>query len=167
MLQPQPSVRFCLKPVSAQRLLFRNLKLNSPCLRRTFSTSIRQCAAKKSKSLAKSARPCQVPSKPVAGPVSSSYKSFNQTLAERSEPVLLYQAASHAIYMAGCYSIGLLIFGWIAHTTSLIHSWTPVKYGYYLKIGYYGIIAIAGAMAMVFIIRVMRFLPLFHLSLVR
>ncbi|KAI4285346.1 MAG: hypothetical protein L6R38_000702 [Xanthoria sp. 2 TBL-2021] len=58
--------------------------------------------------------------------------------------------------MAGCYSIGLLIFGWIAHTTSLIHTWSPVKYGIYLKVGYYSMIAMAGAMATVFIIRPFR-----------
>lgn len=153
------STRLHLKAVSAQRLLWRQLGHNGPCLRRTFSTSIRQSAAKKSKPIAKPARPYQIPSKPVGGPATSSYKSFNQTLADRSDPVLLYQAASHTTYMVGCYSIGLLIFGWIAHTTSLIHTWSPVKYGMYLKVGYYSMIAMAGAMATVFIIRVLHISP--------
>ena len=152
------SVRFHLQALPAQRLLFSQLEHNLPCLRRTFSTSIRQCAAKKPKSVAKPAKPHHIPSKPVRGPASSSYKSFNQTLADRADPVLLYQAASHTIYMAGCYSIALFLLGWIAHSTSVIYGWEPVKvkYGMYLKIGYYGMIAITGGMAAVFIIRVLR-----------
>ncbi|CAO1597894.1 hypothetical protein XANCAGTX0491_001685 [Xanthoria calcicola] len=150
------SVRLHLKAASAQRLLFSHLDHTLPCLRRTFSTSIRQYAAKRPKSIAKVARPAPMASKPPGGPASSSYKSFNQSLADRSDPVLLYQAASHTIYMAGCYSIGLLIFGWIAHTTSLIHSWPPVKYGSYLKVGYSVMIAMAGGMATLFIIRPFR-----------
>ncbi|KAL8999470.1 MAG: hypothetical protein Q9169_001675 [Polycauliona sp. 2 TL-2023] len=77
-------------------------------------------------------------------------------MAERAEPFLLYQSASHTIYMAGCYSIGLLIFGWIAHTTSLIHSWSPTKFAPYLKTGYYITSAMAGGMAMFFIIKPFR-----------
>ncbi|CAL8575493.1 hypothetical protein XPA_001413 [Xanthoria parietina] len=151
-----PSVRLHLKAAPAQRLLFSHLEHTLPCLRRTFSTSIRQCAAKRSKPVAKVARPAPMASKPPGSPASSSYKSFNQSLADRSDPVLLYQAASHTIYMAGCYSIGLLIFGWIAHTTSLIRSWPPVKYDSYLKVGYSVMIAMAGGMATLFIIRPFR-----------
>ncbi|KAL8923346.1 MAG: hypothetical protein Q9172_003187 [Xanthocarpia lactea] len=58
--------------------------------------------------------------------------------------------------MAGCYGVGLLIVGWIAHTTSLIHTWTPVKYGPYLKVGYYSMLAMAGAVATMYIIRPFR-----------
>ncbi|KAL8910836.1 MAG: hypothetical protein Q9171_003925 [Xanthocarpia ochracea] len=146
-----------LKPVSAQRLLLlKQPKGSLPCLRRTLSTSIRQHAAKNTKLATKPPRPNQIASKPIKGPASGNYKSFNQTLADRSEPLLLYQAASHTIYMAGCYSVGLLIFGWIAHTTSLIHTWTPVKYGPYLKVGYYSMLAMAGAVATMYIIRPFR-----------
>lgn len=155
-----PSVRLHLKAAPAQRLLFSHLEHTLPCLRRTFSTSIRQCAAKRSKPVAKVARPAPMASKPPGSPASSSYKSFNQSLADRSDPVQLYQAASHTIYMAGCYSIGLLIFGWIAHTTSLIRSWPPVKYDSYLKVGYSVMIAMAGGMATLFIIRVLHIIPL-------
>ena len=144
-----------LKPVSAQPLLLlKQPKDSLPCLRRTLSTSIRQYAAKTTRLATKPPRSNQIASKPIRGPASGNYKSFNQTLAERSEPLLLYQAASHTIYMAGCYGVGLLIFGWIAHTTSLIHTWTPVKYGQYLKIGYYSMLAMAGAVATMYIIRV-------------
>ncbi|KAL8783037.1 MAG: hypothetical protein Q9213_004934 [Squamulea squamosa] len=156
-------VRLHLKSASAQPFLQKQIQYEFLHLRRTFSTTIRQYAIKSSKSAAKIPGSYRISPKPIAGPASSSYKSFNQTLADRSKPVLLYQAASHTIYIVGCYSIGLLIIGWIAHTVStikLIHSLTPDKYGAYLKIGYYTMVVMAGGIAVVFIMRPYRIIQL-------
>ncbi|KAL8766104.1 MAG: hypothetical protein Q9209_007002 [Squamulea sp. 1 TL-2023] len=152
-------VRLHLKPASARLFLQKQIQYNIPHLRCTLFTTIRQYAVKSSKPASKTPGSYRIPPKPSVSPASSSYKSFNQTLADRSKPVLLYQAASHTIYIVGCYSIGLLIIGWIAHTAStinLIHTLTPNKYGVYLKIGYYTMIAMAGGVAMVFIMRPYR-----------
>ncbi|KAL9601130.1 MAG: hypothetical protein Q9219_002729 [cf. Caloplaca sp. 3 TL-2023] len=118
-----------------------------------FSTSIRQCAAKKVHAPSKALKHAP---KPTRAPASSSYKPFSQSLAERSEPILLYQGASNTIYMLGCYSLGLLISGWSIHSSRQIHNHPPPYFNRFLRIMLYGVCALAAGMGALFIIRPYR-----------
>ncbi|KAL8812309.1 MAG: hypothetical protein Q9223_000106 [Gallowayella weberi] len=139
-----------------QSLRYRQHGHINACLRRNFSQSIQRNAARNPKPATKAPKIYQAPSKPIRSPASGSYKSFTQTLAERSEPVLLYQSASHTIYMAGCYGLGFLILAYIVHVIPMIKIWTPTGYGRYLKIAYNGMLAIASGVSMVLIMKPYR-----------
>ncbi|KAI4161394.1 MAG: hypothetical protein L6R39_000066 [Caloplaca ligustica] len=137
-------------PTSIEQLLIRNC---SPCLRRTFSSSIRQHVAKKTKPIP---RPAKYTHKPVKAPASPAYKPFAQTLADRSEPVLLYQGASTTVYKAGCYTLGLLCFVWSVHSTRQMWYYPPPYFNRFLKGMYYGVCGLAIAMSAFFIMRPYR-----------
>ncbi|KAL8944750.1 MAG: hypothetical protein Q9211_000466 [Gyalolechia sp. 1 TL-2023] len=102
------------------------------------------------------AQPPKTAPKPRKAPPSSTYKPFTQTIAERSEPTLLYQGGSVTTYMAGCYSIGLLIIGWTVHAAGQIYYHPPPFFNRFLKIMFYGVCVIAVYMGTIFIMRPYR-----------
>lgn len=141
---------FSSKPASFQRLLLRQC---SPCLQRTLSSTPWRCAAKKAKSPPTS---LQYTHKPARTPLSGTYKSFAQTLASRSEPTLLYQGNSTTIYRLGCYTVGLLCFGWSLHAAYQMFFHPPSFMNRFLKSMYYGLCGLAAGMAALFLMRPYR-----------
>lgn len=150
---PRLLFRLSQTSVTPRRFLFSYFQRTSPCLRSTFSTT-RQCASKKTRSVS----PPKIPSKPRKAPPSSTYKPFTQTIAERSEPTLLYQGGSNTIYIAGCYSLGLLILAWTVHAAGQVYYHPPPFFNRFLKSMFYGACVLTVSMGTFFIIRVKQLL---------
>ncbi|KAI4167815.1 MAG: hypothetical protein LQ343_006887 [Gyalolechia ehrenbergii] len=148
---PRLLFRLSQTSVTPRRFLFSYFQRTSPCLRSTFSTT-RQCASKKTRSVS----PPKIPSKPRKAPPSSTYKPFTQTIAERSEPTLLYQGGSNTIYIAGCYSLGLLILAWTVHAAGQVYYHPPPFFNRFLKSMFYGACVLTVSMGTFFIIRPYR-----------
>lgn len=145
------SLRPSYQPASAQRLLLNLFEEASPSLRRTFSITSPHHASKGPKILSK---PSPNPARPSRGPASTTYKPFSQTLAERSNPTLLYQAASHRVYILGCYSLGIVLSGWILHAVNQVYNYPPINFSKFLKVMYYGVCVLAIGMSGILFTRV-------------
>ncbi|KAL8960713.1 MAG: hypothetical protein Q9193_002629 [Seirophora villosa] len=78
------------------------------------------------------------------------------TLASRSEPTLLYQGNSTTIYRLGCYTVGLLCFGWSLHAVYQMFFYPPSFMNRFLKSMYYGLCGLAVGMAALFLMRPYR-----------
>ena len=80
---------------------------SKPHLSKYFSSSFRN-SARKVETLSRSGRVTQNAPRMVQASRGSgaSYKSFAQTMAERTSPVLLYQAPPASMYILGCYTLG-------------------------------------------------------------
>lgn len=135
-----------------RRFLFRQIQPSSPCLRSTFSTT-RQYLATKPRT---AYRTPKTPPRTGKPPPTISYKPFAQTIAERSEPTLLYQGGSNKIYTAGCYSVGILILSWTVHAAGQIYYHPPPFFNRFLKSMFYGFCVIAVYMGTLFMIRPYR-----------
>ncbi|KAL8733793.1 MAG: hypothetical protein Q9181_003441 [Wetmoreana brouardii] len=138
---------------SAPQPFLKHLQASSPCLRHTFATTSRHNVAKKTTLLPKT---YQFTPKPTKAPATNTYKPFAQTLAERSNPTVLYQSSSHTTYMVGCYGIGILMFGWVLHSVNQVYNYPPINLAVYLKSLFYGICFIAGGMGVLFILKPFR-----------
>ena len=134
------------KPIS-QHLIARN------GLGQTLPITLRRLASKAAKTTPKA--PLRA-GKSVKAPASNAYKPFAQTFAERKTPTLLYQASSHTSYMLGCYSVGIVLIVWAAHTTNQMWHYPPIKFASYLKAMFYGICTVSAGMAVIFFKRVRR-----------
>ncbi|KAL8694982.1 MAG: hypothetical protein Q9218_000454 [Villophora microphyllina] len=60
------------------------------------------------------------------------------------------------MYMVGCYSLGIVLFGWIVHAINQIYNYPPINFSRFFKGMYYGVCVIAIGMAGVFIMRPFR-----------
>ncbi|KAL8705762.1 MAG: hypothetical protein Q9201_001108 [Fulgogasparrea decipioides] len=141
------------RSLSAPQPFLKYLQASSPCLRHSFSTTLRHNVAKKARTPPKTYQP---PVKLTKAPATNTYKPFAQTLAERSNPTVLYQSSSHTTYKVGCYSIGILMFGWVLHAVNQISNYPPKNFPVYLKSLFYGICFIAGGMGLLFFLRPFR-----------
>lgn len=145
------SVRSFAKPTLTRQHLLRQY---SPCLRRTFSSSLRQCAVKKPKAPPKPSQ--YTPKRAIKAPAPTSYKPLALTLASRAEPTLLYQGASYTLYAIGSYMVGLLCLSWAVHATYMMYYHPPPSFNRLLKSLYFGICGLAVGMGILFIIRPYR-----------
>ncbi|KAL9587516.1 MAG: hypothetical protein Q9212_000218 [Teloschistes hypoglaucus] len=160
-----PSFRSSHQPISAQPVLLNRFKKPSPCLRRSFLVTSRRHATKPPQI---SPKPSKTSARPSRGPAGTAYKPFAQTLAERSNPTLLYQAASHGPYIVGCYALGIVVSGWALYAANQIYKYPSITFAKFLKVVYYGACVFAVGISGILLTRPFRIIhsiqaiPRFH-----
>lgn len=148
-----PSFRSSHQPISAQPLLLNHFKKASPYLRHSFLITSRRHASRVPQ-ISPKPRPSKTPARPSRGPAGTTYKPFAQTLAERSNPTLLYQAASHGTYIVGCYALGIALSGWALYAVYQIHQHPSITFAVFLKVIYYGACVFAVGLSGILVTRV-------------